>query len=118
MMKVNLEANVSELAIANDFYGVENIMLSRVVFPWMAASNYMLSSRSFYVVSHHYMDCDDDCWDMVFNDLRSAAAEFGKEVNRRGCPSNDRVYGRVEWTESWPYYRHELAPDFVKEVKE
>ena len=118
MLRLKLEACVSELAIANGPYGIENVMLKRVVFPWMAASNYALSSRSFYVVSHHIMDCDDDCWDMVFNDLRSAAAVFGKEANRRGCPSNDRVYGHVEWTESWPYYRHELAPDFVKGVKE
>ena len=109
MVSGNLRVNIFTLAIANDSYGMESVRLNRVEFPYGIASNYMVSTRSFYVVSHRYMDCNDDCWDMVFNDLRSAFATFGNEAVRRSIPSNERVYGKVEWTELWRYHRHELS---------
>ena len=113
MIEYNLKACVTELASANCDDGTENVNLMKVVFPWMAADNCVLSTRSYYVVSHHLMDYDEYCWDRVFPDMRSAVAAFGKEANHRYGKNGEgeKKYGRVEWTEDWPYYRDELLPD-------
>ena len=112
MIEYDLKACVSALAIAECDDGTENVTLKKVIFPWNCASNCILNSRSCYVVSHNVMDCDDLCWDRFFNDLRSAVVAFGKEANHRYGKDGkgEKKYGRVEWTEDWPYVRDELLP--------
>ena len=112
MVEFDLKACFTELASANDDVCTENVRLYRVVFPWMAASNCVLSTRVFYLVSHRVMDADDMCWDRIFNDLRGAVSAFGKEANSRYGKDGkgDRKYGKVEWEKEWRYYMDEMLP--------
>jgi hypothetical protein len=57
-------------------------------------------------------ECDSASYDMIFNDVRSAVKEFGKEARKKiRCGGREEfAYGPVRWTEHWPYIRDELIP--------
>ena len=110
MEGIDLHGIVTHLASATSKDGTENTNLKMIDFPWRIAENWVLHNSGFYVVDHSLMDCDGSCWNLVFNDLKSAVACFGEEANRKR-KSGGRIYGKVKWTDNWKYYRTELLPD-------
>jgi len=108
--KMTLECTETFLAGAEDEYGTEWVRVYEFRFPW---NDYHFSDHRFFVVKHRIMDWDNACWDVFFNDLRSAMAEFGKEVNRKaryGDGRIERIYGKPKYSEEWKYVRDELVP--------
>lgn len=105
-----LKCTEKPLVWADDPDGTEWIRLYEFRFPW---NDYHFSNTRFFVIRHRLMDWDDECWDLFFNDLRSAMKAFGKEVVRNvryGDGHTERKYKKPEYCDDWSYYRDELRP--------
>lgn len=107
-MRIAAEYTEKCLARAEDEDGIDYVSLSEIRF-----SESRFCTNRFFVVGKRNMDFDEMCWDKIFNDLRSAMAEFGREANKRGKRGGVEFkwYKKPKYCDDWRYYLDELRPE-------
>lgn len=116
-MELNARYDLKRLATAESDDGLDRLELNELRFSddyWGPFQN-----NRFFMV-RRVSECDDMRYDLIFNDVRTAAAEFGKRFCvKTGDGRKFFPFGRVvQWTDDWKYVRDELLPYSEYEEKD